>query len=297
MRNLKRQFDVKHRIWWCDKIFVTVLAFSSLLVAQNIKPSLAADPITLPGLQEGSLKSDVYKLLKKDFVDGLEFAPGEIDDVMHKVLWKTSVPIAGHVPLQPPGPEATPDDVLLNEFGKQIKDTRSIDLDKVVELKKLYIENDKGELAYQVMLLEALINIRLPNQTEENKKLLADFEKFRHEQMQLKLSEAEKFLSEKDYRHASNAIVDCFGMAKDGQSLLPLSQTYPEGVLRFDISDMKLRRSPLLTGDKAFVTDIIASRSDIERANKVVAEANPHLGEFPCWWTKILKSLMQDGMR
>jgi hypothetical protein len=80
-------------------------------------------------------------------------------------------------------------------------------------------------------------------------------------------------------------------MAKDGQSLLQLSQTYPEGVLRLDISKMKLRRSPLMTGDDAFVTTIIASRSDIERANKIVAEANPHLGEFPCWWTSILKYL------
>jgi|AGTN01.1.fsa_nt_gi hypothetical protein len=291
MRKLKEQLEVGHRIWWSETLIVTVLVFSTLL-AQTTQPSLAADPITLPGVHEGSLKSDVYKLLKKDFVNGLELSPTEIDDVVHKILWKTDVPISGHVLLNPPGPGAAHDEVALYEFGKQINESRSIDLDKVVELKKLYIEKGKGELAYQVMLLEALINTRLPNPIEENKKLLADFEKFRHEQMQSKLAEADKFLSEKDYRHASNRIIECFGMAKDGQSLLKFSQVYPEGVSRFDISSLKFRSGPNFSkGDDAYVTFLITSRSDIDRANKIVAEANPHLGEWPCWWTPVLNFL------
>lgn len=291
------KFNLRHHKPWhrITVAFTFSLCFLSSQIASYGEPSHQDDPIKLPGVHEGSLKSDVYKLLRKDFVDGLEVSPSQIDDVVHKILWKTSVPIAGHVLLNPPGPDSTADDVLLYEFGKQIEQSRSIDLDKLLELKQCYLDQEKSDLAYQVTLLEALIYVRLPNREDENKKLLAEFEKFRHKQMQSKLAEAEKFLKEKEYRRTSNSIVECFDMARDGQSLLPFSQTYPDGVIRFDISSFKLRRGPMTDGADAFVTCLIASRSDVERAYKLAKEANPHLGEWPCSWTPILKKLAQSN--
>lgn len=259
--------SIRNRIRWLHKTTSLSLAFLLSLIGTALTQAHASDAYKKDDGK--SFGANTYKLDPNEnpsLMLGVSCGPtSPVRLLMMEVLHQTGTVRwgRGKHALYNKGPDVTrPDEVLLFAIYQRMIKDRALDLNKLEELKKVYLDNDSTLVeAFKVMELELLIKLKAPSQHQDLTESLTEFEEFRQKELNELAIKAETAIAQKNYDDAKK-LVDLWRLfSTRGWNFASGIISHPTGVKQIRVQHY------------VFIT----TNSNFDRIMKILAAMDPHI--------------------